>query len=167
MLKNEKIDELIKCPKIIIEAYPKNGMLPDKKSSFVMRKNLKLQSTDKQYFFEVFIRHNIMLIEQFSIGLLFKTDDRAAGKIALIRYNGQHGQIDWSSGNHYSAFHTHRINEKLLAQKIYEPKHIEITDKFSTFNSALNEFRLYVNLVNFTEYFPHSDVQMSLFQGEY
>jgi hypothetical protein len=108
MLKNEKIDELIKCPKIIIEAYPKNGMLPDKKSSFVMRKNLKLQSTDKQYFFEVFIRHNIMLIEQFSIGLLFKTDDRAAGKIALIRYNGQHGQSDWSSGNHYSAFHTHR-----------------------------------------------------------
>jgi len=167
MMTNKKIDELIKCSKAIIDASPKNGMAPDKKSSFIIRKKLRIQSEDEQYFFDVFMRHHTMLIEQFSIGLLFKTDDKTIGKIMLIRYNGEHGQSDWSKNNHYSAFHTHKITEELLDKGVYEPKHIERTDKFTTFDSALNEFLRHVNIINLAEYFPHADKQLPLFEGEY
>ena len=165
MLTNKKINELIKCPKIIIEATPKNGMAADKQSSLIMRKNLKLQSKEEQHLFDVFIRHNTKFIEQFSIGLLFKTNDKTVGKITLIRYNGEHGQNDWSRENHYSAFHIHKISEKLLKAGIYEPKDIKITQQFSTFDSAMNEFLRHLHIVNYAKYFPHHDEQMLLFEG--
>lgn len=167
MLTDQKIAELIKYPKIITEAIPKKGMATDKKSSFIRKRNLKLQSDDEQYFFDAFIRHNTMLIEQFSIGLRFKTDDKTVGKITLIRYNGEHGQSDWSKDNHYSAFHIHKVREILLNKGIYEPEHIEITQKFSTYDSALNAFLKDVHIINFAKYFPHSDKQRALFEGEY
>ncbi len=166
MLSNREIDELIKCPKIIIDASPKHGMGIDRKNSFVKRKNLNLKSTAKDCTFDLFIRQNTLLIEDFSIGLLYKTEDKIFGKITLIRYNGEHGQSDWSKDNHYSAFHIHRITEELLIKGIYEPKEIELTDKFSTFDSALNLFLKFVNVKNITEYFPHYEEQLSLFKGE-
>ena len=71
MLTNTKIEELIKCPKYIFEANPKQGMSSDTKSTLIKRKNLKLKSDeDETCQFTVFMRQNTMLIEQFSIGLL-------------------------------------------------------------------------------------------------
>ncbi|MBF0377119.1 MAG: hypothetical protein HQK72_06515 [Desulfamplus sp.] len=166
MLNNMMIDELIKCPKNIVDAIPKHGMAIDKKNSFVKRKNLTLKSTDDKHIFEMFLRQNTMFIEDFSIGLMFKTEDKSVGKITLIRYNGEHGQSDWSRDNHYSAFHIHKITEKLLIEGIYEPKDIQITNKFSTFDSALTQFLHYVNVKNFDKYFPHYDKQMYLFEGQ-
>lgn len=100
-----------------------------------------------------------MLVEQFSIGLRFQTNDKMVGKITLIRYNGAHGQIDWSKDKHHSAFHIHKITAELLAKNIYEPKDIEITERFATFDSALSEFIKYTNIINHSDYFPP---QMSL-----
>jgi len=62
--------------------------------------------------------------------------------------------------------HIHRISEALLAGGIYEPREIEITERYSTFDSAINEFLRYINLMNITEYFPHADKQMLLFERE-
>ena len=166
MLSNKQIDDLIRCPKMIIDASPKHGMAIDRKNSFVKRKNLSLRSTADDYNFDIFIRENTMLIENFSIGLLYKTEDKNFGKITLIRYNGEHGQNDWSRDRHYSAFHVHSITEDLLLQGIYEAKEITLTDKFSTFDSALNLFLKSVNVKNITEYFPHYEEQLCLFEGE-
>jgi hypothetical protein len=104
LLTDSDIKKLILCPKMITDALPRKGMISDKKSNIVKRKNLKIISQDGQYHFEIFMRQNTLLIEQFSIGLQFKSDERSIGNLTLIRFNGEHGQSDWSKDNHYSAF---------------------------------------------------------------
>jgi len=151
---NKKIEDYIKCPKYIFDANPKHGMATDNKSALIKRKNLYLKSIDEKHQFTVFMRQNTMLIEQFSIGLLFKLESINFRKITLIRFNGEHGQTDWSKDNHYNSFHIHNINEALLEQGILEPKLVEITNKFNTFHSALFEFLNHVNITNFIDFFP-------------
>jgi len=163
LLTDSDIKKLILCPKMITDALPRKGMISDKKSSIIKRKNLKLISQDGQYHFEIFMRQNTLLIEQFSIGLQFKSDERSIGNIILIRFNGEHGQSDWSKDNHYSAFHIHRITQELLEKGIFEPKETEITSRYCSFDGALNEFLRYVNILNISEYFPYSDKQKLLF----
>lgn len=156
MLTNTKIEELIKCPKYIFEANPKQGMPSDTKSTLIKRKNLKLKSDeDETCQFTVFMRQNTMLIEQFSIGLLYNLESINFRRVTLIRFNGEHGQTDWSKDNHYNSFHIHYLNEELLKQRIFEPKLIVITNKFNTFHSALFEFFNHVNIVNFIDFFPN------------
>lgn len=160
MLTDNEIEELISCEKIIVKAEPTTGMENDPKSSYVKRKNLQLESTDKRYIFDVFIRQNTKFINQFSIGLRYKINEK---KIILIRYNGEHGQSDWSIDKHYSAFHIHKITEELLDKGIFEPKYIEITSRFTTYDSAINEFRKHVNINNYTKYFTEI-IQLPLFK---
>ena len=166
MLTDSDINRLVTCLKRITDAVPKKGMGPDKKSSLIRRKNLKLISEDEQHRFDVFIRHNTMLTEQFSLGLRFRSDDKLIGNITLIRFNGAHGQSDWSRDGHYSGFHIHRISQALLAKGISEPREVEMTDRYSSFDSALNEFLKYVCLTNINAYFPQSPGQRLLFEGE-
>ena len=47
---------------------------------------------DGSAMFRVFIRQNTNFIENFSIGLLYHTGDRMLRTIALVRYNGPHGE---------------------------------------------------------------------------
>jgi len=54
----------------------------------------------------------------------------------------------------------------LIRKGIYEPKEIEISDTFSTFDSALNEFLTHTNIINSAEYFHHFDKQISSFEGQ-
>lgn len=155
MRTNNTIEELIKCPKYIFDANPSQGMAIDKKSALIKRKNLYLKSEDKKKQFSVFMRQNTMLIEQFSIGLLYKFESLNYRKITLVRYNGAHGQTDWSKDNHYSAFHIHYLSDELIKKRIFEPKLIEITNTYNTFHSALPQFFDYVNIVNFIDFFPN------------
>jgi len=155
MLTNKKIEELITCSKIIIDATPKQGMAADNKTALIKRKNLNLTSQDEKHQFTVFIRQNTMLVEQFSIGLLYHLNKFNIKNITLIRFNGEHGQQDWSKDNHYNSFHIHSINEVLLKQRIFEPKEITITNKYNTFHSALFEFIDHVNIVNYVDFFPN------------
>ncbi|ETR71331.1 MAG: hypothetical protein OMM_08191 [Candidatus Magnetoglobus multicellularis str. Araruama] len=90
MRTNNTIEELIKCPKYIFDAKPSQGMAIDKKSALIKRKNLYLKSEDKKNQFSVFMRQNTMLIEQFSIGLLYKFESLNYRKVTLVRYNGAH-----------------------------------------------------------------------------
>jgi len=69
-------------------------MAADNKSALIKRKKLNLKSKDGKHQYTVFMRQNTMLIEQFSIGLLFKLESINFRKITLIRFNGEHGQAD-------------------------------------------------------------------------
>ena len=140
MLSDKQIENLIKCPKSIIETNPTKGMEQDRKSRYIKRKNMKLMSMSGQDEFHVFIRQNTMLTEQFSIGLLYNTKNTQTGIITLVRYNGEHGTSDWSVGQHYSSFHIHSINADLLDKGIYEPEIIEQTDRYTTIDQALALF---------------------------
>jgi len=164
MLTNQEIENLIICPKKIIDSLPKKGMVADIKSPIIQRKNLDLISLEGKYQFKIFIRQNTLLIEQFSLGLQYKTDDKTFGDITLIRFNGNHGMRDWSKDGHYNAFHIHKITEKLLKKGILEPKSIKITDLYNTFESAIYMFLKHINIVNSSQYFPTIDAQMSIFK---
>lgn len=166
MLTNKQIEELIRCPKEVVEAHPKNGMLEDRRSAFIKRRNLKLEAVNDDSEFEIFIRQNTVFIEQFSIGLLYKTNDKIMGRLLLMRYNGEHGQSDWSKDGHYQAFHIHKITEKLLKDGVFEPKEIEITRDFQSFDEAVNKFIQAVNIKNYKTYFPHAEKQLFLFESE-
>lgn len=97
MLTDLQIKSLISCDKKIVNADPKKGMKPDGKSEFLQRRNLDVCAlSSEQETFTVFLRKNNFLIEQFSIGVLYKTRVKEPSSIMLLRYNGIHGTKDYS-----------------------------------------------------------------------
>jgi len=151
MLSQSEINSLISCPKLVENAEPSKGMNTEKRSR---RKNLDLKATQERHAFRVFIRQSTELLEDFSIGLIYRSGDKEKGNIMLIRFNGNHGDVDWSKDGHYSSFHIHRMTEELLEQGIREPKEIEKTARYSTLEEALADFFNEINLENWLGYFP-------------
>lgn len=151
MLTQDELNNLISCSKLVENAEPSRGMNTEKRS---YRKNLDLKATQERHLFRVFIRQSTELLEDFSIGLTYRSGDKEKGNIILIRFNGNHGDVDWSKDGHYSSFHIHRMTEDLLEQGIREPKETEITTRYSTLEEALAEFFNEINLENWLGYFP-------------
>jgi len=166
MLTNKQIETLIKCPKTITEAEPQKGMVSDPRNVHTKRKNMKLIAQGGQDEFLVFIRQNMMLTEQFSIGLRYKTENVEIGAITLIRYNGEHGTLDWSKDQHYGSFHIYRINSTLLEQEIYEPKEIKRTNSYSTFEQALALFLQKASIVNASQFLSSDNKQLEMFSKQ-
>jgi hypothetical protein len=163
MLTDDQIKTLIGCDKKIVNADPKKGMKPDGKSDFLQRRNLDVCSLSEQESFTVFLRKNNFLIEQFSIGIIYKTRVKEPGSIMLLRYNGIHGTKDYSIDGHYGNFHIHTITETLLNQGIYEPQETKKTSSYTSFDQALNLFLLKLNIINIKEFFPAPNIQLELF----
>ncbi len=151
MLRQNEIQRLIACPKRVEKSEPATGFNTENRSR---RKNLELSAIEKGYVFKVFIRQSTELIENFSIGLIYKSGDKEKGNIMLIRFNGNHGDVDWSNDRHYSSFHIHRITEELLEQGVREPKDIEKTTRYTTFDGALAKFFKEINLENWLACLP-------------
>ena len=105
MLTKEDIESLIKTPKKIKKKTPAKEY---KEENGHKRCDLEVSedSVEDGKTFSVFIRQNIYFIENFSIGLCYKTKNRALSSITLIRYNGPHGTSQ-SHGGHYSKPHIH------------------------------------------------------------
>lgn len=163
MLTTSEIKKLIGCPKKITGADPKKGMKPDNKSEFVQRRNLDVCSLSGEEEFSVFLRKNVELTEQFSIGLQYKTKIKDQGAIVLLRYNGMHGTYNYSKDGHFGNFHIHRISEDLVGKGIYEPKDIELTTAYNTFDQATMIFLNEINIQNIRDYFPSTDKQIEMF----
>jgi len=166
-LTEQKIQKLLAVPKAISEKSPVRGF---KEEHNYRRCNLTLETgTDDGPKFTVFIRQSEVFIEDFSIGLRYRTDDKAIGTITLIRYNGAHGEASRHSDGHYDQPHIHRITEQVLASgsKRPEPKQREITDKYISFEQALRAFFEDVGVTNYLEYFPDLRQlhQLDLFNG--
>jgi len=168
MLTDSDLKMLIECPKKIIEASPAKEMAQDKRNGFVLRKKMILTSCDGGHEFDVFFRQNTKFYEQFSIGLRYHTHDKQLGKVIILRYNGQHTTKakDSSKDDHPSSFHIHRTNESLLAKKITEPSEIEITEKYSTFDSARFHFFKATGIQNANKYFPQDEKQWDIFNHD-
>jgi len=163
MLTNIEIKKLISCPKKIIGSDPKKGMKPDNKSEFVQRRNLEVCSLLGEEEFSIFLRKNLALIEQFSIGLQYKTKIKDQGTITLLRYNGMHGTYNYSKDGHFGNFHIHLITEDLVEKGIYEPKDIKLTTAYNTFDQATMLFLNEINIQNIRDYFPSTDKQIEMF----
>ena len=154
MLTDKEIQELITTPKTIITREPAKGY---KHESGNQRCDLTLNSTENEKVtFLVFIRQNTQFIENYSIGLRYKTKNKALGTVTLVRYNGLHGETDWGHDGHYNNPHIHRITaEELKSGNIHpQESHRKTTDKYNTLEEAIEIFFNDMNVVNWSTYFP-------------
>lgn len=155
MLTDDDIRGLLELPKEITAKAPANGYVSVSGSK---RCELRLQGIgENPHRFRVFVRQNETFIEGYSIGLRYRTADRAIGTITLVRYNGPHGEsgMHGRGDGHYARPHIHRITAEELASGSIQPqeKHREITDRYDTFEEAMRVFFEDMNIGNWRGYF--------------
>ena len=164
MLTDKEIQDFITTPKIIIARNPAQSY---KHESGNRRCDLTLNSTENEKeIFLVFIRQNTKFIENYSIGLRYKTKNKVLGTVTLVRYNGPHGETDWSHDGHYNNPHIHCITSEELKSGNISPQesHRKSTDKYNTLEEAIEIFFNDINVVNWSRYFPQLNLtQKSLF----
>ncbi len=110
MMTEQDIKAMITIAKKIIQKTPVKGY---KEEDGNKRCQLTLVGGGGNKF-SVFIRQNTTFIENFSIGLRYKTRNRELGNITLVRYNGPHGEASRHQDDHYNKPHIHRITEAEL-----------------------------------------------------
>ena len=163
MLTQQRIQELIKLPKIIVRRRPSHGY---REESGSRRCDLDLRSHGQDDgTFAVFIRQNLQFAENFSIGLRYRAD-LPLGAITLVRYNGPHGESSRAPDGHYAKPHIHRITQQEITSGSTQPQERDraITDQYATLEQALWVFFNHANVSNHNEYFREI-AQMSLFDG--
>ena len=164
MLADHEIESLIGLPKDIVSKTPAVGY---RNENLHRRCELELTaSSSPDTEFTVFVRQNDKFIENFSIGLRYKTKDRTLGTITLVRYNGPHGETSRGPGGHFGRPHIHRVTARELAEGNREPqeRHRDITDRYSTFEQALSIFFRDIAASNYLDYFGELR-QLELFNG--
>ena len=161
---DQEIQALITSSKKIKKREPAEGY-SERDSHRRCKLVLEDTSGDRRAF-SVFIRQSVFFIENFSIGLVYQTQDKSLGPITLVRYNGPHGETSRNEDGHYATSHIHRITGEEVQSGVMRPqeKLREITEKYSTFEGALKAFLDDVGIVNDLEYFPELN-QMGLFDG--
>lgn len=144
---DEHIEELITCPKEVTDPPPKEM----KKERGHWKKSFELESKDGDHRFLAFIRYNDEFIENFSVGLIYNPRERR-GKIHLLRCNGPHGGT--REFDHHDKPHIHKAKPEIINQELNSETYIEVTDRYASWQEALQFFIRRVNIKNAAEHFP-------------
>ena len=139
MYTDELIQELINCPKIVVDA-PKE--MKEGRSGF-LKKSFTLKSVDSTYSFSGFITKNLTFAENFSIGLTYSSKDDK-GRTTLLRCNGPHGM---TKELHHAACHIHIVTAEDVNNGIKAERNIKQTNGYSTLEDAVQFFVKYINIV--------------------
>ena len=164
MLSDQHIQNLISEPKQIVEKDPARGYREEHRQR---RSDLQLERvSDGNACFSVFIRQNLTFIENFSVGLRYRTGNPTVPIVTLIRYNGPHGEFSTHPDQHYAQPHVHRVTEVEMSSGSAHPqeKHRALTTRYSTFEECLRAFFADTIVENYSDYFPNLD-QGGLFNG--
>jgi hypothetical protein len=153
---NQKdIDDLIVCPKTISEP-PKRDM---KLTGADWRNDMKLIASDGTVGeFSVFMRRSDDFPENFSIGLIYHSNDER-GEIGLIRCNGPHGVYNSGASDadhpHWD-YHIHKASERALDAGERAERYADKTRAYASFEEAIQYFVTSVNLDrgDANKYFP-------------
>lgn len=164
MLTDHEIQHLVQSSKTIVTKIPSKGY---KQEGGYNRCQLTLRTTpleENSEEFSIFIRQAVEFIENYSIGLRYKTNNKTLGTITLVRYNGPHGEISRTKDGHFSHPHIHRLTAAEIKLGSTEPqeKHRELTDRYSTLESAIEIFFEDICVDNYVNYFPET-IQIGLF----
>lgn len=153
----DDIMRLIGCAKTIKEA-PKREMKEENRH----RRNDMVVVSSEGGEFDVFIRQSLDFAEDFSVGLVYRTDD--GKRITLVRYNGQHEQSDkpFTDNPHFS-YHVHRATADNLNNGRFEKHPATITETYASFDEAIGEFMTGTSIKDWQKHFPNA-VEMPLFQ---
>lgn len=161
MLDQVEIDRLVCVTKMPLSS---TAPQPPQISTGHLRTNFDLQSRDGEDHFQVFIRINDVLRENFSIGLIYKP--KTGGKVVLMRCNGDHGehQNKVVNNNRFSGPHIHLAREEALDQGFKEENYAEPTSDYFAWEEAFRVFVQRASIVGMEPYFPFLR-QPSLFEG--
>lgn len=154
MLNGHHIQDLISQPKRIVEKDPARGYREEHRQR---RCDLQLERvSDSNVCFSVFVRQNLTFIENFSVGLRYRTGNPSMPMVTLIRYNGPHGEFSTQPDQHYAQPHIHRVTDMELNSGSAYPqeKHRTLTDRYSTFEECLRAFFADASIQNYSDYFP-------------
>ena len=132
--------ELINCPKKIVDAPKDSGIMRgSKKWKFTM------ESTDGQHSFSGFISENTTFQENFSLGLVYNPKDEK-GHIVLVRVNGPHGPNE--KAPHHTGPHIHRATADSINAGLKPESGEIITDvPFATIEDAIQHYVRLINIV--------------------
>ena len=164
MLNDQEIHSLIQCPKLIVARSPRSGY---REYDGHNRCDLDLiAEADQVTQFSVFIRQNTKFIENFSIGLRYRTGNRDVGTITLVRYNGPHGEYSRAADMHFAKPHIHYLTGEELAEGHLQPRerNRELTDLYFTLDEAIYVFLQDISATNGSRYFPALP-QLRMFNG--
>jgi hypothetical protein len=157
---NELIDELITCPKKVVDAPKSTGIaFGSKKIKFT------LASLDGQHSYIGFISENATFQENFSIGLVYNPKE-AKGHVVLVRVNGPHGPNE--KAPHHDGPHVHKATAEAIEAGLKPEKGALITDvPYATIKDAI---QYYVRLINIVpadrqKHFPPPSNQTELAFG--
>lgn len=156
MYTDQFIQDLIVCPKTIIEAPKDSGI---NRGSFKIV--FGMSSIDGLHNFKGFISRNTIFPENFSIGLIYNPIEEK-GKFCLFRCNGLHGEV--IKMPHHSFFHIHTVNADDINNGIKVERNIKKTEEYSTLEDAI---QFYLNHINIhpedrRKYFPPPSGQIEM-----
>lgn len=159
MLTDELISNFISEEKVITESPRKDF----REENQHLRNDFLLTSSDGTRKYSVFMRKHMTFLENFSIGLVYHSEEGTS--INLFRCNGNHGEvvIDILKPDPHFGYHTHKITAELLENNINDPKQSELTQEYASFEQALNYFCRYVNIKDADKYFPNIN-QTNMFE---
>ena len=159
---DDEIERLICCPKVISVPPAKNLRL----NGAYGRNEAKLVATDgTKGTFSMFMRKNEDFPEDFSIGLMYRSED-GTSDITLLRCNGKHGVFNEGGGNpdhpHFD-FHIHKASARAISAGRAPEKFAEKTTEFASYEQALQHYVKVVRLNSddASKHFP-SEVQTKI-----
>lgn len=156
----KELDELMVCPKEIIES-PKKAM---KEERGVLRNGMMCRSIDGNHNFSVFMRINKAFQENFSIGLDYLPAE--GGTVFLCRFNGPHGDQTSDPENLHPHFgcHIHKADVEMEEAGFKPGKHAVLSKDYITYDEALKFFFQSTNITNAKKYFEKIfEEQLNLF----
>ena len=155
---NDDIARLIGSPRTIKEA-PRREM---KEENRHRRNDLVVASGDGAEF-DVFIRQSVDFGEDFSLGLVYRAPD--GKRVTLVRFNGQHEQSSQLFGSHpHFSYHIHKATAENLNAGRLEKHPAAVTDNYASFEEAIGEFLVAMNIQGWERYFPQAAPPMPLFR---
>jgi hypothetical protein len=131
------IDELISCEKQIVEAPAREF----KEENRHRRKDMRLQDMGvERRMFGVFIRQSQEFAEDFSLGLVYLSQD--GKRMTMIRYNGQHDQSNdpYDLAKTHFQYHIHKATAENLNNDRYAQHPASATRDYASFEEATTEF---------------------------
>ena len=154
MITDDDIQNLIRLPKAIVSRSPARGY---REENGQRRCDLYLQASDGTALeFPAFIRQNLRLSGNFSIGLRYALNEGKPTTVTLARYNGPHGETSRAPDGHYALPHIHFITAGEIAKghTLPQENNRELTNRYNTFDEALRAFFSDTATGNYAQFFP-------------
>lgn len=147
-LTKDLLEELKTCNKFIENVKPKTS----KQQYNHKQQKISLFDNAHKYYFEIFMRQNIDLLQDFSVWLKYKGQE---WEVILCRYNGDHGEHrNKLDGYKIRWFHKHTYNMEYVQEWLSDDAFATATNDYQSIEEALLQVFKDYNIQNYQDFFP-------------